>query len=268
MVKKKVDYSEYFKVGQHVKLAIYLSQNLSREINGEITAFGLDRVKVEFLGGGMPIPLEGQKPGTKVTLAGWSGWGFYQCDGIFEEIVSAKEIRLKLSGEVEEKQRREYFRLDVVLPVIINLPETQNLSRIREEWHNNRQRNLMAPAPELVATSSGYRAIFHSGKDIEPQTVNLSAGGIRVLTRADVSQGFMVHSQILLPYAPARIISAVSEVLRCNELTLRIENDPAFIAAMKFVHIDEKDREAIISYLFAEQRNQIQSERDFPLPRR
>jgi len=66
--------------------------------------------------------------------------------------------------------------------------------------------------------------------------------------------------------APPRIISTVAEVLRSNEVTLRLEKTPAYITAMKFILLEETDREAIISYLFSEQRLQLQSESDRELP--
>jgi c-di-GMP-binding flagellar brake protein YcgR len=51
----------------------------------------------------------------------------------------------------------------------------------------------------------------------------------------------------------------VVEVVRCNEIRLNWEKGAGFTIAMKFLHIDEKDCEAIISFIFCEQRNKLQA---------
>jgi c-di-GMP-binding flagellar brake protein YcgR len=65
---------------------------------------------------------------------------------------------------------------------------------------------------------------------------------------------------IFLPLAPARAISAMVEIIRCNELQLSWEKGTSYTTAMKFTGIEEKDREAIISFVFCEQRNQLKAD--------
>jgi len=134
MLKKKINYKLYFKDGQQVKIGVRLSAALLRESNGEITAFSGNRAKVEILGGDVPKALLSLKPGSRVSLSGWSGWGFYCCDATLVTMVSPKEFELSLEGEVEEIQRREYFRLDVSLPVQIDIPTQQTIASLSEQW--------------------------------------------------------------------------------------------------------------------------------------
>jgi len=260
MAKQKVNYGQFYKVGQAVKVGVQLSNSVKREINGEVLSLEGDRVTVEILGGEMSSAFSGKKSGAGYSLSGWSGWGFFCCDAILDTVVSSKEIELRLTGSVEEKQRREYFRLDVSLPVRIEVPATQSPGAIKEQWHAFRAGALKAPPPEMFPSGKGYRAVLPGGIDIPAQPVNLSGGGLRLRRSSSIPAGDMVHVHLYLPLAPSRVINIVAEVLRCNEITLRLEKDPVMILAMKFVHIDEKDREAIISFLFSEQRIQLQSE--------
>ncbi|MEA5114685.1 MAG: PilZ-like domain-containing protein [Geobacteraceae bacterium] len=268
MAKKKVEYDQYFKAAQQVKLAIISSGTMSREINGEIAEVAGDSARIEILGEGIPESLSAKKQGTKISLAGWSGWGFYKTDVIIDKFVSSKEIAVSFVGGVEEKQRREYFRLDVSLPVRVDYPAAQSPVAIRELWTAIRDKSQSAPPPRMAPTGKGYRVVLPGGTDIQPQNVNLSGGGLRMRTPAAIGLGDLVHVDLYLPVAPPRIINTVAEVLRCNELTLHLEKESVFIAAMKFIHIDEQDRESIIAYLFAEQRIQLQAERELPTPGR
>ncbi|HOP40594.1 MAG TPA: DUF5634 family protein [Geobacteraceae bacterium] len=266
MAKGKINYEQYFKQGQPIKVNVRISANLVRESNGEISAITENRVRVEILGGEAPKALYSLQPGSRISLSGWSGWGFYCCDAVLVEVVSTKQFDLRLEGNVEEIQRREYFRLDVSVPVVVAVPPQQTIASLSEQWETKKNQNQDQPPPKMYATTSGYVAVTSSREDIPPQEVNLSGGGVRLRLAYAIPLGTRIHVDLYLPLAPPRKISAVAEVLRCNEVTLRIEKTPVFITAVKFILIDEHDREAIIAYLFAEQRIQLQSESNRELP--
>lgn len=266
MAKGKIDYEHFFKQAQPVKASVRISPNLAREANGEISAISGNRVRMEILGGDAPKALATQKPGSRLTLSGWSGWGFYCCEAVLVEVVSPKEFDLRLEGAVEEIQRREYFRLDVSVPVVVTIPPQQTIASLSEQWETKKSKTQEQQPPRLYATPRGYRAVTATKEEIPPQDINLSGGGLRLRMPTAVTAGSRVHVDIFLPLAPAKTISAVAEVLRCNEVTLRIEKAPVFISAMKFILIEEQDREAIIAFLFAEQRIQLQSESNRELP--
>jgi ribosome maturation factor RimP len=260
MAKQKIAYEHYYKVGQQVKVGIRLSGKLLRESNGEITSVDGNYVTVEVLGGGLPTRSSEGKSDSRVLLSGWSGWGFYCCEAILEESGDRKDLLLTLVGAVEEKQRREYFRLDAMIPFVFDGPDTQQAGAAKERWNASLVRNMKSPPPKMFPSGKGYRAVTHDGKDLPPDAVNLSGGGMKVRTHSGIRIGNLVNVDLYLPLPSPRIVSTVAEVLRCNEVTLRIEKEPVFIVALKFIHIDEKDREAVISYIFTEQRNQLKTE--------
>lgn len=260
MAKRNIAYENYYHVGQEVKVGVRLSATLLRESNGEITQIENNLVTVEILGGNLPSGLASGKADSRILLSGWSGWGFYCCEALLDGSDSRKQISLRLIGGVEEKQRREYFRLDVKIPIVLDVPDIQHAGSVKESWFTAVVRNRKSPPPDIFPSEKGYRAVTRDRCDLPPEPVNLSGGGMRVRTRSGIRIGSLANVDLYLPLAVPRIVSVVAEVLRCNELTLRIEKDPVFIVAMKFIHIDEKDREAIISYIFTEQRNQLKSE--------
>lgn len=260
MAKKKINYENYYKAGQQVKVGVRLTSTLLRESNGEITAFSGNRAKVEILGGTHPKALAALKPGSRVLLSGWSGWGFYCSEAVVVEIVSPKEFDFRLEGDVEEIQRREYFRLDVSLPLRVTVPDQQTIASLSEQWEKKKTSQQNAPPPRMFASARGYRTITTNNEEILAQDVNLSGGGLRIRMNSATPLGTRVHIDLFLPMPTPRIVSTVAEILRCNEVTLRVDKAPLHIVAMKFILMEEKDREAIISYLFSEQRLQLQAE--------
>jgi hypothetical protein len=266
MAKQRIAYEHYYKVGQQVKVGVRLSGKLLRESNGEITYIADNHVKVEILGGGLPAGLSPGKTESRILLSGWSGWGFHCCDALIEGIGSRNELSLRLVGGVEEKQRREYFRLDVMIPFSLDVPDIQHAGTVKERWNASLIRNRNAPPPDVFPSGKGYRAVTRDRQDLAPEAVNLSGGGMKVRVKSSIRIGNLVHADLYFPLNPPRVVSAVAEVLRCNEVTLRIEKEPVFIVAMKFIHIDEKDREAVISFIFSEQRNQLKSETEREIP--
>jgi hypothetical protein len=260
MFRKKPPYATFFKAGQQVKFSLHYSETKYRELSGELISVQDDRCRVELLGEGIATDYADKGPVAKVVFSGWSGWGFFRCDAILEGIFSEKEIGLRLVGPVEEKQRREYFRLDVVISVLFSVPDAQHMSALEAQWQENKLFYRNSPPPEMIFTGRGYRVITAGGDDITPQNVNLSGGGLKIRRSAFIPPGTKVNANLFLPVAPARTICTVAEILRCNEITLRLDKDPSFITAMKFLFIDETDREAIIAYIFAEQRNMLKAE--------
>lgn len=266
MAKTKLNYEFYFKDGQQVKVGVRLSATLLRESNGEITAFSENRATIEILGGDAPKALSTLKAGSRVTLSGWSGWGFYCCDATLVKTASPKLFELRLEGQVEEIQRRDYFRLDVSLPVQTAIPTQQTIASLSDQWEEKKTKNQTAPPPRMFPTAKGYRTILAGNEEIFSEDVNLSGGGIRLRMQSEIPIGTRIHVDLFLPMAPPRVISTIAESLRCNEIKLRVEKTPVFIVAMKFILLEENDREAIIAFLFSEQRLQLQAESDQELP--
>ncbi len=268
MSKKTVNYGAFFKVGQHVRLGYSHPEKKGHELNGEITGFSNNRARVEIIGSNLQSSFSAH--GKELYISGWSGWGFYICSAIQEGLVGDREIDIRLSGMVDEYQRREYFRWDVNIPVLLTVPEKQQQSEIKNLWIADRDR-LRGTTPGMRHAGGAYMvASWKGGDDILPLNVNLSGGGIRFRTGNYIAPDTKIRVDIFLPVAPMRVIATVAEVLRCSEISLRVEKESLFITAMRFIHIDEKDRETIISYLFAEQRNSLQSDpqRNLPEPRR
>lgn len=259
---KPINYEKYFSRGQQAKIVLKLSSNRFLDRNAEISFVEKDMVEVEVLGDGVSEKELSKEIGAKVTFSVASGWGLFRCNGSLVKVLGSKHLAMKLSGEVFEQQRREYFRLDVDMAVLFSVPADQNIITATAAWNERRLKNL-SREPVMAACGKGFKVIkWLGGDDILPQSVNLSGGGLRIKTREFIEPLALAVVDLFLPLAPTRVISTLAEVVRCNEIQLNWEKGTSYNTAFKFVKIEEKDRQTIITYVFSEQRSQLQATRD------
>jgi hypothetical protein len=257
---KSRDYTQYFRPDHLVTVGIQFSDNSFVEDSATILSINNDLLLLEMYGKGLPSHLISTK-GLEVVVTSMEGWALYRCEAILEEPVTGRTISLRLLEDVEVKQRREYFRMDVMLPIAYALPSDQQRSTLFEEWETRKRLSQNGLPPELVQLEEGFKVINWEGHaQIDPLRVNLSGGGLRFKVRDSLTFGAMLLLDIFLPTPPLRVIHAVGSVIRSKELKLSVDRNRYYSTAMAFKFIENRDREAIISYIFNEQRNSLRWE--------
>jgi hypothetical protein len=257
MPQSSVTYAGYFKEDLRITAAFHPSDGAAIDVDCFVVSLEGDRLLLELSGnrsaGGLPV-----EPGNHVRLGFWTGWALCNCGGVFAGKTAERRIQVRLTGKVTEKQRREYFRLDVSMPLQYAIPEKQHQSDIRSEWSAYRHKMQKLPAPVLRTHEESVKVASWNGfSNIMPQRINLSGGGIRFRTNEYMESRTFVAINLFLPLVSQQVIHVVAEVLRCNEIVLGLQSGTSYNTAMRFHFIDEADREAIISYIFSEQRRQI-----------
>lgn len=127
-------------------------------------------------------------------------------------------------------------------------------------WRLNRTRNQELPPPILGRHKDGFRVMKWKGmENLQPERVNLSGGGLRLRMLDYTEPGTLMHVDLFLPLREPRVISVVTKVLRCDEITLFWTRGDFYSTAMRFHFIEEKDRETIISHIFMEQRRSLRA---------
>jgi hypothetical protein len=262
MAKQNIDYRQHFHVDQQINATFRLENNSFVEANAIVTSLEGSSLMLELIGNGLPAE-PGLHKHADVQVTGWSGWALNRCAAMIVSITNNKQICIKLSGPITEEQRREYFRLDVEMPVIWSIPGDQQLGIVETFWETERELLLSLPPPIMMEHKESFKVVRWKGKkEILPQKLNLSGGGIRLKMPDYIEPGTLVTVDLFLPLFPPRDIHIVAEVLRCNEITLQWQKGDSFITAMCFHCISEKDRESIISFIFSEQRRLLQLSQD------
>jgi len=254
MTKAASNYAKYFKEEAQAKIGIKLADNKYLDVTGLVRFIEGDRLTLELVGAEHSEDMAAEV-GSDVFINFWTGWSQCRCSAVLLQKIYGRRVFLQLTGEVTEKQTREFFRLEVSIPLCYTIPERQLLSAVHDEWTATREIMKERSAPLLVACPGGFKVVKWNGPgEIAPRPVNLSAGGLRFKTPEYIQPQTLVNLNLFLPLVPPRVIHVVAETLRCNEIVLGREKGSNYISAFRFHFINDKDRETIIAFIFAEQR--------------
>ena len=259
MATELFDYGKYFEELQKINLSVCLGGGGSFDGGAAITSLKGSLASLELYGSERP-PVGGIRPGAEVSVSVWTGGALCRCDGLVETVRDDRQFSVRLSGEVRETQRREYFRLDVSLPLVYKVLDGITHEEAEADWVSDRK--VFSRPPEFVSTGNGPKVIDWDGEDISPVRANLSGGGMRFRVSRLIKSGALLKLTLFPSLPQPRPIYVVAEALRCQEITLSREPGTHYSLSLKFVMIVDRDREAIISYLFNEQRRELMAKNE------
>ncbi|MBA1333875.1 MAG: hypothetical protein HPY66_0268 [Firmicutes bacterium] len=124
-------------------------------------------------------------------------------------------LRIQALSDVEKIQRRDYFRLNTVVPIKVCYDDS------KEE--------------------NGYRCI-------DTFTLDISGGGLRFASKHNFSG---VDSLVCQLNIRDKILSVNARIIRNSAV---YNEDYSFEVGVEFINIEQKIREEIINYIFDEQR--------------
>ena len=82
--------------------------------------------------------------------------------------------------------------------------------------------------------------------------VVLSGSGLKYVTNTKLDTGVFVEIRLALPFFPQPRIAALGKVVRCQRRHVKGKDE--WEASVKFVAINEKDRDLIVGYVFSKER--------------
>lgn len=108
----------------------------------------------------------------------------------------------------------------------------------------------------------------HDWDDVIPLAANISGGGVRMLLHHKFKEDTLVPLEIFLPCEPEpQIIDAVCVVAFANEnfAASKQFNRASYNTGLKFKFVEERDRDAIVSYISNVQLKRIRQMREYYL---
>lgn len=259
MATELFDYGKYFEELQKVNLSVRLGGGGSFDGGAAITSLKGNLAWLDLYGSEQP-PTGGIRPGAEVWISVWTGGALCRCDARVDTVRDERQFSVRLAGDVKETQRREYFRLDVSLPLLYKVLDDTTHEEAEADWTADRK--VFCRPPELVPSGEGHKVIDWDGEDISPVPVNLSGGGMRLRVSRQIKSGTLVKLTLFPSLPQPRAIYVVAEALRCQEIMLSRQPGTHYSLSLKFVMIVDRDREAIISYLFNEQRRELMAKNE------
>jgi len=190
---------------------------------------------------------------------------------------------------MSEPDKREYFRIDDRLSIEFRYvtPEEflrlENIIRYNPGHKTDKPYEMYFPGEPAGRTGieenevTAYLRVLERKLDLIidlllPQKngvsyktlftpVNISGAGIRFNSDMPLNLGERVELRLALPLAPFSKISTLCEVLRAEEIAL--EDGPiAWDIALKFLVMNDYDRDFLINYVFVKEREALRTGRD------
>ncbi len=182
--------------------------------------------------------------------------------------------------------QREYFRIEDRLPIEFRSVGPEEFARLEDIIRYNpactpmdKSREMHFPgcaASQEKDRDSGLYAylrvlerkldmildLLGPGEYGEPYkalytSVNISGAGIKFASHEPLSEGERVELRVALPLAPYSRISTLCEVVRAEPLAEREGKE--WLIALKFLVVNDFDRDVLVNYVFAKEREKLRS---------
>lgn len=279
------DYASYFGVGMKIGVGIpmpnsrvFVDWALIHEIDEDLVTLQLSRDQ-------LPVGVR-LHVGQLIDLRGGKDEAAYSCRAIVVIEGRANFALVRLIGEIVTDQLREFYRIDTFLPVKYYLSGNQDPDSLRIEWQNRCQKRLDdeiqrkqqpwdlsyiaadADLPperrqEPLADEVDETGEQDSSWDtIIPLAASISGGGIRIVAHQQFQEGQYVPLEIMVPSTPRRIVDAIGQVVFATRSQGGAADRESYNVALKFVFIDERDRDAIVNHVTTIQLQRIRQLRE------
>ena len=262
------EYDQYFHTGLRVEIGIRMP---NRDIFREwaiVQGYQDDLIEVKLSRDVLPANVKFDL-GSIVDVGVWVRDQVYTCNAIVVEKNGAVDFLIRLLSSVTLKERREFFRLGVSLRMRYAFPVGMTGGEIRIEWQKRAELEHLKVvegvsnylhSPYIVSKwahlkPSGPEPVWVESLDM-PATI--SGSGIRFLLPEPPRIDEKIYLELYLPLMPARVVHLVAEVIHVME-PVRASSGPKrfYPTGMRFVYLEERDRDLIIKYISAEQMEQL-----------
>ncbi|MDD2897201.1 MAG: DUF5634 family protein [Desulfuromonadaceae bacterium] len=274
-------YSHYFPVGKKVGVGIPLPNADVFKDWAIIHGINEDLISLQLSRDILPVNVL-LHFGQILELRGETENSGYCCRAIVVSEGDARELLLRLIGEVVSDELREFYRIDAFLPIKYFVSHEQNIDILHKQWQERRdlrrQRELeqkdqrwttsvlpedaeLPHEPHQEAAEVGaidrltwdssecLEAVDNSWDTIIPLAANISGSGLRIIMHHGFEIGEYVLLEIFVP-TPQRVIDVIGRVVFANRNHAVVGGDGEYFnTGVQFVHIEERDQDAIVTYI-------------------
>jgi len=250
MAEDVLKYADYFPIGTRVEVELPLADgNLLRD-DARIVFAHRDLLEFQLSRHIIPesVILE---MGTDLFLrTGNKGKG-YRCRAIFLRSGSHSRFHVRLTGEIIPFNEREFFRIDVFIPLLYR-PYSKH-------GRGERREGDLSPSAQRGENRAGM------GTDPErpfPVAANLSGAGVRINIPERFEIDELLELTLYLPSGDLRTMTIVGQVVHVIELSRQGDPHPLFGTALRFVSMDDRHREALMRFIHRVQLQQLKQLRE------
>ena len=173
----------------------------------------------------------------------------YRCRAILLSRDGRSRFKIRLIGEVLPLNDREFFRIDVFIPILYHPSSGTGRSASREMPQKISAREY--------PTETGQAETGATEKRPLPVAANLSGAGVRINIPERFEVDELLDLTLYLPFGDGSTMTLVGQVVQVSELTSTGAPHPLFSTALHFVSLDDAQRETLIRFIQRLQLNQI-----------
>lgn len=231
------------RTGDIVTIGIDLPDMTFAEAMATVVGSDGEEISLELGGEGFS-PQPQLSVGLKVLISKGEGQTLYQGVSRLKRLETARIVIIDPPKRVVVRERREYMRMDVTVPVKYSLPQSQNMADVIAEWERSKECN--SGCPEGEALLAGRK-----------QLVNLSGSGLCFTMGDCFPPGTLLHVKIALPGEKPDHVKLVGAIVRTKKLSP--ENSPGALhsTALSFRMITGSDRQKLVRHILNEQRKNL-----------
>ena len=234
MQQEPSNYKDYFHLGQRARVEMSLQGDRVFNDGAVVTAVGDGHIALRLSRDKLPDGVHLHSDAPLVVRVGGSGSG-YSCRGVVLDQPFGEDLRVGFVGQVMSEDLREYFRLNAEIPVTLF--------------------NVTAGSAE----ESGSGGLRIADERRLPRIVNISGGGLRTETEMAMTIDDIIYATFHLPLPEPKVVPVVTQVMH-SEVIERADG-PCVSAGLRFMHINERDRDAIVRYVCNEEIRRIRLRR-------
>ena len=234
MHREPSNYKDYFHLGQRARVEMSLHGDRCFNDGAIVTAIGDGHIALRLSRDKLPDGVQLHCDAPLVVRVGGRGSG-YSCRGVILDEPFGEDLQVGFVGQVMSEDLREYFRLNAEIPVTLF--------------------NVTAGTAEESGT--GGLRLVEDGR--LPRIVNISGGGLRAETEMAMTHDDIIYATFHLPLPEPKVIPVVTQVMH-SEVIQRAEG-PCVSSGLRYMHINERDRDAIVRYVCNEEIRRIRLHR-------
>jgi hypothetical protein len=284
-------YARYFPAGKKIGVGIPLQNTEVFKDWAIILDIEEDLISLQLSRDVLPVEVS-LHYGHILELRGGNENSGYCCRAIVVSEGDSSVLLLRLIGEIVSDELREFYRIDAFLPIRYFVSHEQHIDKLHAEWEERRQqRHLLeyeqkdqkwpdrpiavgAELPKERISTTHEHVEESTSSDIHendetaevwdtiiPLAANISGGGLRVITHQEFVDGEYVLMEIMVPQ-PRRIIDVIGRVVFANRNYAGGSEHAFDNTGIQYVYIDERDRDAIVTYISTIQLKRIRQLRE------
>jgi hypothetical protein len=253
MTENILKYADFFSKGMRIEVELPLSNENQFRDDANIVFVHHDLMVLELSRETLPesVILE---TGTEIYLrTGKRGKG-YRCGAILLNCDSLSRFHVRLTGEVLPFNEREFFRIDVFIPLSYRPNSDHGRWTIKEAEPESSSGEYHAEVGQAEICATQNKPL--------PVAANLSGAGVRITIPERFEIDELLDLTLHLPFGDANTMTLVGQVVHVIELSRAGDPHPLFGTALHFVLLDDSHRETLIRFIQRVQLKQLRRLRE------